>query len=498
MALKVIQPGQVIDTSPRNSEYLRKLAAAMMQQGQVRTVGQGINSAAKSLAGAYLAKQAQEREAKNKAEIGAIHGKATEAMVNGLPGWNTPDALYADPKTGLQSSEPVGPRAQPDVAAGTEVIAPTAPGMEAAARVYGQDPRTAAMASAMMQQSAIDKLEQERAAKAAALARKQTLEDEQAKRDAETALQAQKDEAAMARERFKASGGGTDFGKGALGPAMNIYSKLMKKQTAGIPLTPDEQVDLANAQWMLTLPGVQRDAAGNLLYVPRPALPGAPGATAPAVTQPQAPQQPGPQAPQRDPNIISPAPMPEVRRKSIEEAYTSRSNLEASIDILKKVQVLNQKGFSSDVLDATTKRDLVRQFGFLMPESAINAMVATTEVETALLQQVLPQLRQIFGSMPTEGERKILLQMEASADMSAEERGILLRNSIEAAQRRLGVTQGNIRNLDPDGELDPLKGVPRTVDDIKNMDYDDLIKADLVNLPPALRQAARRRLMQRK
>jgi hypothetical protein len=48
----------------------------------------------------------------------------------------------------------------------------------------------------------------------------------------------------------------------------------------------------------------------------------------------------------------------------------------------------------------------------------------------------LAQLRSIFGGNPTEGERKILLDLEANADMSRVERETLIRRAIEAVQRR--------------------------------------------------------------
>ena len=61
---------------------------------------------------------------------------------------------------------------------------------------------------------------------------------------------------------------------------------------------------------------------------------------------------------------------------------------------------------------------------------------ATREFNTIMGQQVLAQLRSIFGGNPTEGERKILLDLEANADMSRVERETLIRRAIEAVQRR--------------------------------------------------------------
>ena len=50
--------------------------------------------------------------------------------------------------------------------------------------------------------------------------------------------------------------------------------------------------------------------------------------------------------------------------------------------------------------------------------------------------QALERLKEIFGGNPTEGERKILLDLQASANMSRTEREALIRDAQKAITRR--------------------------------------------------------------
>lgn len=82
---------------------------------------------------------------------------------------------------------------------------------------------------------------------------------------------------------------------------------------------------------------------------------------------------------------------------------------------------------------------------------------ATREFNTIMGQQALAQLRAIFGGNPTEGERRILLDLEANANLSRPEREALIRRATEAVQRREieaatrleQVVQGRFSRVDP-------------------------------------------------
>ena len=73
--------------------------------------------------------------------------------------------------------------------------------------------------------------------------------------------------------------------------------------------------------------------------------------------------------------------------------------------------------------------------GAIEPEGA----QATIEFDMLLKQQVLPQLKSIFGAAPTEGERKILLELQGSSSLPRAVRNKILDRAIAAAQRRMAM-----------------------------------------------------------
>lgn len=62
---------------------------------------------------------------------------------------------------------------------------------------------------------------------------------------------------------------------------------------------------------------------------------------------------------------------------------------------------------------------------------------ATTELSTAITEQALQSLKAIFGGNPTEGERQILLDLQASVDKTPKERAAIVGRARAAAKRRL-------------------------------------------------------------
>lgn len=85
---------------------------------------------------------------------------------------------------------------------------------------------------------------------------------------------------------------------------------------------------------------------------------------------------------------------------------------------------------------------------------------ATIDLDNMMTGQALESLKAVFGGMPTEGERKILLDMQASADKTPAQREIIMDRAIAAAQRRgdfASKKAGSIR-----GGTYLTEGVPQT------------------------------------
>ena len=62
---------------------------------------------------------------------------------------------------------------------------------------------------------------------------------------------------------------------------------------------------------------------------------------------------------------------------------------------------------------------------------------ATTEFNNVVMGQALSSLKDIFGGNPTEGERKILMDLQASVDKSPAERKVILEGAKRAAEARI-------------------------------------------------------------
>ncbi len=61
---------------------------------------------------------------------------------------------------------------------------------------------------------------------------------------------------------------------------------------------------------------------------------------------------------------------------------------------------------------------------------------ATIDIDNLMTGQGLDQMKAIFGAAPTEGERKILMDMQASVDKTPKQREAIMDRAIAAAQRR--------------------------------------------------------------
>jgi len=72
---------------------------------------------------------------------------------------------------------------------------------------------------------------------------------------------------------------------------------------------------------------------------------------------------------------------------------------------------------------------------------------ATLDLKNVVTTQALDNLKAIFGGMPTEGERKILLEIQGSVDQPKAVREGIYRRAIEAAKRRIATNQQKAQAL---------------------------------------------------
>lgn len=76
-----------------------------------------------------------------------------------------------------------------------------------------------------------------------------------------------------------------------------------------------------------------------------------------------------------------------------------------------------------------------------------DAAVATRNFRTIMGEQALEQLKTIFGGNPTEGERQILLDLQANVNMSQAERESLINRSLAAIQRRRRIAEEELQQV---------------------------------------------------
>lgn len=76
-----------------------------------------------------------------------------------------------------------------------------------------------------------------------------------------------------------------------------------------------------------------------------------------------------------------------------------------------------------------------------------DAQVASTEFNSIMGEQMLSQLKAIFGGNPTEGERKVLAQLQGSLGMSHEARKPVIENAMAAVRRRLKSAEERIKGI---------------------------------------------------
>jgi len=262
----------------------------------------------------------------------------------------------------------------------------------------------------------------------------------------------------LVKQGFKptkaAASGGFDFGSGAEGSSMSVFAQLSAKQERGETLTGDEMMAFKMAQWRLSQPRVERAADGSLISVQPQALP-AFGAAQPA--QPQTPTPPAPQAAQpqtptapQGPQTIVPGKEDAALRKEVAAASEEIGKMGDALITLDKAYQINEKTFGASLVSPKTKADLARRYDFFgwFEDEQVN----TTNFDSLMLQQVLPQLKLIFGGNPTEGENKLLQRMQASAELSIEERKVLLEDARELLVSRFARAKEARALLDPSGK----------------------------------------------
>jgi hypothetical protein len=103
----------------------------------------------------------------------------------------------------------------------------------------------------------------------------------------------------------------------------------------------------------------------------------------------------------------------------------------AALTLLQQAKAINNKAMGF------TGAGMVASVGTLLPQMVRPQTVDDTQTLDNILQsQALPQLKAIFGGMPTEGERKILLDVQGSSSKPPAVREGIFQRAEEAIKAR--------------------------------------------------------------
>jgi hypothetical protein len=132
------------------------------------------------------------------------------------------------------------------------------------------------------------------------------------------------------------------------------------------------------------------------------------------------------------------SPLTATDKKAILEADDMVSQNESAVRSLEDAKGLSEKANSGFMAGTrawlgNTLPDMMVPDFISSPESS----KATAEMDNVIFNQALNSMKAIFGGNPTEGERAILLELQAASTMPKPVRDQVLRRAQEMAQRRL-------------------------------------------------------------
>jgi hypothetical protein len=129
--------------------------------------------------------------------------------------------------------------------------------------------------------------------------------------------------------------------------------------------------------------------------------------------------------------------------KEIAETDDYITQTRAALTSLNRAVTLNDQAYSG--AGAQTRADIVNNtVGMIAP---MPGAIATGELNNTVVAQALQSLRATFGGNPTEGERKILLDVAGSVNRPASERKIIFETAKKAAQARLFINEAKAKAL---------------------------------------------------
>ena len=140
-----------------------------------------------------------------------------------------------------------------------------------------------------------------------------------------------------------------------------------------------------------------------------------------------------------------------------EDTVASAPNL---LSALEEAKTLNKTAYSGAMADE--RAWLASNVGNIFGAETPNAD-ATVNMKNVVQSQALENLKNIFGGMPTEGERKILLEMQASTEKTPKQREDILNRAMAMAQRRIDASKQKMEGISTGSIYQTQGSVPQEV-----------------------------------
>lgn len=176
-------------------------------------------------------------------------------------------------------------------------------------------------------------------------------------------------------------------------------------------------------------------------------------------------------------------PLTATDKKAILEADEGVMTARSAIDALNKATELSKKAFSGPLAE---KRGYAASF--LGESSDIGkGGVATAELNNVVTSNALSQLKAIFGGAPTEGERKILLDIQGSVNQPHEVRAKIYERAKQMAENRLRFNEQRAAELRGGNFYKPQGSMTRApavqTQGISQADYEALPSGSVFTAP---------------
>lgn len=141
------------------------------------------------------------------------------------------------------------------------------------------------------------------------------------------------------------------------------------------------------------------------------------------------------------PVVSAPPKIDATTRKEIQESDDFIAQTQTALGALNEAIRLNSQAYHGPVADYRAG------INNALPFTGKEGSSATVQLQNVVTNQALQSLRATFGGNPTEGERKILLDVAGSVNMNAADREQIYRRAIAMAKQRLLMNQQKAKSL---------------------------------------------------